>query len=45
MFLVVSYKLLVESLEECLDDFPPVTREAALAALDLARASLVNQLG
>jgi uncharacterized protein (DUF433 family) len=34
-----------QSLEEFLDDFPTVTREAAIAALELAQASLVNQLG
>jgi uncharacterized protein (DUF433 family) len=34
-----------QSLEEFLDDFPTVTREAAIAALELAKASLVNQLG
>jgi len=32
-------------LEEFLDDFPTVTREAAIAALELAKSSLVNQLG
>jgi uncharacterized protein (DUF433 family) len=34
-----------QSLEEFLDDFPTVTREAAIAALELAKTSLVNQLG
>jgi uncharacterized protein (DUF433 family) len=34
-----------QSLEEFLDDFPTVTREAAIAALELAKSSLVNQLG
>jgi uncharacterized protein (DUF433 family) len=33
------------SLEEFLDDFPTVTREAAIAALELAKSSLVSQLG
>jgi uncharacterized protein (DUF433 family) len=32
-------------LEEFLDDFPTVTREAAIAALELAKSSLVRQLG
>ena len=32
-------------LEEFLDDFPTVTREAAIAALELAKSSLVSQLG
>lgn len=34
-----------QSLEEFLDDFPTVTREAAMAALELAETSLVSQLG
>jgi uncharacterized protein (DUF433 family) len=34
-----------QSLEEFLDDFPTVTREAAIAALELAKSSLVSQLG
>ena len=34
-----------QSLEEFLDDFPTVTREAAIAALELAKSSLVNELG
>ena len=33
-----------ETLEEFLDDFPTVTREAAIAALELARSLLVGQL-
>ncbi len=32
-------------LEEFLDDFPTVTRETAIAALELAKSSLVSQLG
>ncbi len=32
-------------LEEFLDDFPIVTRGAAIAALELAKSSLVSQLG
>lgn len=34
-----------QSLDEFLDDFPTVTREAAISALELAKSSLVNQLG
>jgi uncharacterized protein (DUF433 family) len=34
-----------QSLEEFLDDFPTVTRETAVAALELAKTSLVSQLG
>jgi len=34
-----------QSLEEFLDDFPTVTREAAIGALELAKSSLVSQLG
>jgi uncharacterized protein (DUF433 family) len=34
-----------QDLEEFLDDFPTVTREAAIAALELAKSSLVRQLG
>jgi uncharacterized protein (DUF433 family) len=34
-----------QNLEEFLDDFPTVTREAAIAALELAKSSLVSQLG
>ena len=33
------------SIEEFVDDFPTVTREAAIAALELAKSSLVRQLG
>ena len=33
------------SLEQFLDDFPNVTRAAAIAALELAKSSLVSQLG
>ena len=33
-----------QNLEEFLDDFPTVTREAAVAALELAKSSLVSQL-
>lgn len=33
------------SLEQFLDDFPTVTRAAAVAALELAKSSLVSQLG
>ena len=34
-----------ETLDEFLDDFPTVTREAAVAALELAKALLVDHLG
>lgn len=34
-----------ETLDEFLDDFPTVTREAAIAALEHAKALLVGQLG
>jgi uncharacterized protein (DUF433 family) len=34
-----------ETLEEFLDDFPTVTREAAIAALELGKSLLVRQLG
>ena len=34
-----------ETLDEFLDDFPTVTREAAVAALEMANALLVGQLG
>jgi uncharacterized protein (DUF433 family) len=34
-----------QNLEEFLDDFPTVTREAAIAALELAKSSLISQLG
>ena len=34
-----------ETLDEFLDDFPTVTREAAIAALDQAKALLVEKLG
>ena len=34
-----------QSLDEFLDDFPTVTREAAIAALELAKTTLIGQLG
>jgi uncharacterized protein (DUF433 family) len=34
-----------QSLDEFLDDFPTVTREAAVTALELAKSLLVGQLG
>jgi uncharacterized protein (DUF433 family) len=34
-----------ETLNEFLDDFPTVTREAAVSALEHAKALLVSQLG
>jgi uncharacterized protein (DUF433 family) len=34
-----------QTLDEFLDDFPTVSRDAAIAALDLAKSLLVGQLG
>jgi uncharacterized protein (DUF433 family) len=34
-----------ETLDEFLDDFPTVTRDAAIAALEQAKSLLVSQLG
>jgi uncharacterized protein (DUF433 family) len=34
-----------QSLDEFLDDFPTVTREATIAALELAKSILIGQLG
>ena len=34
-----------ETLDEFLDDFPTVTREAAVSALELAKSLVVGQLG
>jgi uncharacterized protein (DUF433 family) len=34
-----------QSLDEFLDDFPTVTRETAIAALELAKSILIGQLG
>ena len=34
-----------QTLDEFLEDFPSVTREAAVAALELAKSLLVGQLG
>lgn len=34
-----------QTLDEFLDDFPTVTKEAAVAALELAKSLLVGQLG
>ena len=34
-----------QTLDEFLDDFPTVTREAAIAALELAKSVLVGRLG
>ena len=34
-----------QSLDEFIDDFPTVTREAAISALELAKSALVGQLG
>jgi uncharacterized protein (DUF433 family) len=47
----VPYQTLLDYLEagqtltEFLDDFPTVTREAAVSALELAKSLLVEQLG
>jgi uncharacterized protein (DUF433 family) len=34
-----------DTLDEFLDDFPTVTREAAVSALELAKSLVVGQLG
>ena len=34
-----------DTMDEFLDDFPTVTREAAVAALELAKSLVVGQLG
>ena len=34
-----------QTLDEFLDDFPTVTREAAISALELAKSVLVDKLG
>jgi len=34
-----------QSLDEFVDDFPTVTRAAAISALELAKSALVGQLG
>ena len=34
-----------QTLDEFLDDFPTVTRDSAVAAIELAKALLVDQLG
>jgi uncharacterized protein (DUF433 family) len=34
-----------QTLDEFIDDFPTVTREAAICALELAKSVLVGQLG
>ncbi len=34
-----------ETLDEFLDDFPTVSKDAAVAALEFAKSLLVNQLG
>jgi uncharacterized protein (DUF433 family) len=34
-----------ESLDEFLDDFPTVSKDAAVAALELAKSLLISQLG
>ena len=34
-----------QNLDEFIDDFPTVTREAAISALELAKSALVGRLG
>jgi uncharacterized protein (DUF433 family) len=34
-----------QTLDEFLDDFPTVSKETAVAALELAKSALVSQLG
>jgi uncharacterized protein (DUF433 family) len=34
-----------ETIDEFLDDFPTVSKEAAIAALELSKSLLVSQLG
>ncbi len=34
-----------DTIDEFLDDFPSVTRDEAVAALEMAKTLLVNQLG
>ena len=34
-----------QALDKFIDDFPTVTREAAISALELAKSALVGQLG
>jgi uncharacterized protein (DUF433 family) len=43
----VPFQALLDYLEggQTLDDFPTVTRESAVAALELAKSLLVGQLG
>lgn len=41
---LVDYLKGGQTLDEFLDDFPTVTRSAALAALDLAKALVIEQL-
>ena len=41
---LVDYLKGGQTLDEFLDDFPTVTRSAAIAALDLARSLVVEQL-
>jgi uncharacterized protein (DUF433 family) len=42
---LIDYLEAGDSLEEFLEDFPSVTREQAVAALELAKESLVNLVG
>ena len=41
---LVDYLKAGDSLEDFLEDFPTVTRSAALAALDLAKALVLEQI-
>jgi len=41
---LIDYLESGETLDEFLDDFPSVTREQAIAALDLAKESLLTQV-
>jgi uncharacterized protein (DUF433 family) len=34
-----------QTLDEFIDDFPTITRQAAISALELAKTALVGQLG
>jgi uncharacterized protein (DUF433 family) len=42
---LIDYLEAGDSLEEFLDDFPSVTREQAVAALELAKGALVSLAG
>ena len=42
---LIDYLEAGHALDEFLDDFPTVTRDDAIAALELAKSSLISQLG